>query len=157
MARNHTRLAAIGLAGVLTAGALATSLSPALAQTATETPGETQEQTKAERHEERRAAYAAALAEELDLPVERVRAAIDKVDEQMRAEAKARHLAELKTRLDAAVADGKLTQEQADAIYAAAESGAMPFRGGRGHGRGHHGGPRGDAQGSDSETAPASA
>lgn len=134
MARNRTRLAAIGVAGLLTAGATVSALSPALAQTATETPGESTEQrTKAQRHEERRAAYAAALAEQLDLPAERVRAALDTVDERMRAEAKERRLAELEERLDAAVEAGTLTQEQADAIYAAAESGVMPF--GARHGR----------------------
>lgn len=134
MARNRIRLAAIGVAGVLTAGATVSALSPALAQTATETPGEsTEHRPREQRHEERRAAYAAALAQELDLPAERVRAAIDTVDEQMRAEGKERHLAQLKERLDAAVEAGKLTQEQADAIFAAAESGVMPF-GGR-HGR----------------------
>lgn len=132
MARNRTRLAAIGIAGVLAAGTTASVLSPAVAQEAPEAP-QAGEHPKDERHAERRAAFAAALAEELDLPVDRVSAAIDAVNEQLRAEMKQRRLAELKGRLDAAVEAGTLTQEQADAIYAAAESGVLP--GGGRHGR----------------------
>ncbi|HWH33228.1 MAG TPA: hypothetical protein VNU01_11220 [Egibacteraceae bacterium] len=143
MAITRTRLAAIGVAGVLSAGAAVGALSPAIAQDAEEAPStDTRAQERAERHEQRREAFASALAEELDLPVERVGTALDNVREQMRAEAEEQRLAHLRERLDAAVADGRLTQEQADAIYAAAESGAMPF-GGRpgGHHRGVRGGP----------------
>ena len=60
----------------------------------------------------------------------------------MRAEHEAERLAALQARLDEAVAAGELTQEQADAMLAAAESGV--FAGG-GHGFGGRGGfgPRG--------------
>ena len=45
-------------------------------------------------------------------------------------------LADLKTRLDAAVKEGKLTAEQSAAILKAAEAGVFPQGGGRGgHGR----------------------
>lgn len=141
MAHIRTRLAAMGVAGVLAAGATLSALSPALAQNASESPSAETEQipgeTRKERRAEREAAFATALAAELDLPAERVQAAMQKVHEQMRAGAKQRHLAALKQRLDAAVEDGTLTREQADAIYAAAESGALPH-----HGGGRHGGHR---------------
>lgn len=135
MALTRTRLAAIGVAGALTLTATVSALTPALAQDADEAP----DTTRQERHAAREAAFAEALAEELDLPADRVSAALDAVREQMREEAKAAHLTKLKERLDAAVEDGSLTQEQADAIYAAAESGVMPF----GRGPGRRGGPHG--------------
>lgn len=162
MAHIRTRLAAMGVAGVLAAGATLSALSPALAQNASETPPapetEQTQQTPGEKRQERRAAreaaFATALAAELDLPAERVQAAVQKVHEQMRAEARQRHLAALKERLDAAVEDGTLTREQADAIYAAAESGALPHHGsGRhgGHRRGHHAPPAVDGAGDGAE------
>jgi len=91
---------------------------------------------------ERRDKLAEALAKELGLDKEKVRAALDKVEEQAQSEAKAQRIAQLKTRLDAAVADGKLTREQADAILKAAESGVLPGGPGMGgRGPGGHGAP----------------
>jgi hypothetical protein len=53
-------------------------------------------------------------------------------------------------RIDAAVAAGKITKEQADAMKKRSKDGGLPLFGGRGHGGfggdgggGHHGGPRG--------------
>ena len=79
-------------------------------------------------------ARAEALAKELGIDAAKVKAALEKVDAQMAAEAKAKRLTALKTRLDAAVAEGKLTREQADAILKAAEAGVLP--GADGHGKG---------------------
>jgi hypothetical protein len=62
---------------------------------------------------------------------------MDKVDADMANAAKAERIAALKARLDAAVAEGKLTREQADAILKAAESGVLP-----GPGLDGRGGPR---------------
>jgi len=154
MATTKSRLAAMGVAGLLTAGSLLSVLNPAIAQDGNQTPsdaspfGEQREQRE-QRRAEHEAEFAAALADELDLPTEQVAEAIETVRERMREEHKAERLAHLKQRLDAAVADGTLTQEQADAIYAAAEAGTFPLhpRGQRGPGQrgpGHRGpGPRG--------------
>ncbi|MFG2052308.1 hypothetical protein ACGFIW_33360 [Micromonospora sp. NPDC048935] len=106
---------------------------------------------KADRQNE----FAEALAKELGVPTDKVTAALEKVREQHRpadrpqrpsaedrqAALKERQAA-LKARLDQAVKDGKLTQEQADAITKAIEAGV--FRGPGGHGGpGNHGGPAG--------------
>lgn len=135
---TKSRLAAMGVAGLLTAGSLLSVLNPAIAQDANDTPPI--RPPSAEERQERRAAheaeFAAALAEELGLPTEQVAEAIETVRERQRAEHKAERLAHLKERLDAAVADGTLTQEQADAIYAAAKAGTFPL-----HQRGRRGGP----------------
>ncbi|MFY1687028.1 hypothetical protein [Plantactinospora sp. WMMB782] len=117
---------------------------------------------------EQRGKLAEQLAEELGVPQEKVEAALAKLREQHRADWKARaeqrgdrsdarskadREAMLKERLDKAVADGKLTREQADAILAAAEAGVFPawgggHRGGPMHGGPMHGGPA-DGTGSD--------
>jgi hypothetical protein len=76
-------------------------------------------------------------AAELGIDESKVAAAPDKVRAKQAAEATAQRTAQLKTRLDAAVTEGKLTREQADAILKAAESGLLP--GGIGGGPG--GGP----------------
>ncbi len=70
---------------------------------------------------------------------------------ELQAEREAEHLAALETRLDQAVAAGELTQEQADAMLAAAEAGVFP---GGGHGFGGRGGfgPRGFGGPSDDAT-----
>ncbi len=86
--------------------------------------------------------HAARLASALGLPVAQVKAAVT----AHRAAEKAERLAELKTRLAAAVKAGRLTQAQADAVYAAVRDGkrptvALPFGGTGGrHGMGGRGG-----------------
>ncbi|HET6530974.1 MAG TPA: hypothetical protein VFH03_10245 [Actinoplanes sp.] len=79
---------------------------------------------------------AAALAAELGIDQAKVAAALEKVQADREAEAKADRLADLKTRLDAAVREGKLTADESAAILKAAEAGVLPPGGGRGgHGR----------------------
>ena len=79
---------------------------------------------------------AAALATELGIDKDKVAAALEKVQADREAQAKADRLADLKTRLDTAVKEGKLTAEQSAAILKAAEAGVFPQGGGRGgHGR----------------------
>ncbi|MDG4788952.1 hypothetical protein O7626_23990 [Micromonospora sp. WMMD1102] len=120
---------------------------------------------------EQRGKLAGQLAEELGVPQEKVEAALAKIREQHRADWKGRaeqrgdrpdarskvdREAMLKERLDKAVADGKLTREQADAILAAAEAGVFPAWGGGHRGGPMHGGPAGapaDGAGSDSPAA----
>lgn len=96
---------------------------------------------------------AEALAKELGLPVEKVTAALEKVRAEfgptgrpMNAEDRKERMAE---RLAQAVEDGKLTQEQADAIIKAVESGVFPGPGGGGprHGGGFGHGPGGGGWG----------
>jgi len=133
--RTRKYLAAAGIAGVLAAGATI----PAIAQDtpSDEATARSEEQTtREERRAERERAFAEALADELGLDADTVEEAIATVKDELRAEHEAARLDQLRTRLDEAVAAGELTQEQADAIHAAAESGVFPGRGGR---RGHHG------------------
>lgn len=147
MGRTRIGMAATAVVAALLLG---TSAMSAFAQDSSETPAADGRETRQERHEEREAAFAAALAEELDLPVAQVQAAIDKVREEMRAAHEAERKAAFKARLDAAVAAGTLTQEQADAIQAAHDAGVFPLEGGPGggpgRGPGRHGGPRGHAR-----------
>jgi hypothetical protein len=147
----RTRTALIGalLAGVVAVGAVI----PALAQDDADTTEQgTDEQDIDEQdtdttrgrswgphHDE----FVAALAEELGLPESEVSAAIDAVTEQLRSERQAQMQERLEERLAAAIEAGDLTQEQADAILDAHESGALPSgRGGWGGAKGHgSGGP----------------
>lgn len=164
-------LAAAGVLGVgiaVPAIAFAEGPSTNASPSATASPqSETEKQSWEQRREEHRDAFAEALAAELGVEKEKVAAALEKVREQMRAEAGTRHegrgrpdgvrpdgarpdgarpdaeeraaerQARLAERLDQAVADGKLTREQADAIRKAIESGVLR---GPGWGGGH--GPR---------------
>lgn len=99
----------------------------------------------AEERAARQSAFEAALAAELSTSTG-VSVSADAVHNAFQAAqtaAQTQHLAQLKTRLDQAVADGRLTQTQADALYALAQShkpGEMGFRGGFGE---HRGGPGG--------------
>jgi hypothetical protein len=130
-------LVSLGAAGVLGLGIAV----PAFAQQQDPTPNPS---ASASAHEQRQAALAEGLAKELGLPVDKVTAALEKVQGQLDEQAKADRLARLKTELDQAVTDGKLTRAQADAIYAAAQAGVLP-RGlgdGRGHGPGRGGAGR---------------
>jgi hypothetical protein len=128
------------------AGALALAVAVpavAFAQDPTPTPSSStpaQDEGRA-RAQERRDKLAEALATELGLEKEKVAAALEKVDEQLRAEAQTERQNALKERLATAVTEGKLTQEEADAILKAAEAGVLSGgpdgMGGRGPGRGH--------------------
>ena len=81
---------------------------------------------------------AEALAKELGMPTDKVAAALKKVQTQMEEQARAAYQKQLKEHLQQAVSAGKLTQEQADAILKAANSGVL--RGG------FDGGPHGPGQ-----------
>jgi len=96
-------------------------------------PGQPERADKEQRRTERRAALAEALAKELGIDQDKVEAALEKVETDLAAQAKTERQERLKTELDQAVKDGKLTREQADAILKAAEEGVLPG-GGRGHG-----------------------
>jgi hypothetical protein len=67
------------------------------------------------------AALAKSLAESLGIDEAKVTAAL----EELRNEAQSERAAALKTRLDKAVADGKLTQAEADAVTKAVEQGVI--------------------------------
>lgn len=71
--------------------------------------------------EARQAAFAKALAAELGVSEEKVTAALEKA----RAAADADRTARLKERLDAAVAAGKITQADADAVLRVARAGVL--------------------------------
>ena len=163
MDKKKKTLLALAIAGAVGVGALV----PALAQEATEDP------TDASTESTHRDDFAAALAEELGLPEERVVEALEAVRDEMFAEVRAAHRSEYEERLAAAVADGALTQEQADAILAAYDNGVELAPGpafGPGHGShvegpGHrgreHGGPGSwtdlhpDADDTEASSAPA--
>lgn len=144
---SRRRLLVLGAAGVL-AAALAV---PALAQNATETQtpnasdSTTEDPTSGERGAGMRQAFAQALADELELPVERVDDALTAVRERMVEEHQELRSERLQERLDEAVANGDLTQDQADAILQGAEAGVLGGRDGRSgrRGFGHHGGGQG--------------
>ncbi len=124
---------ALGIAVPAVASATDPSGSPSPSASA-EAPDRDQKRT------DRRDKLAEGLAAELGVSKERVLAALEKVEGQLEADARTQHLAGLKERLDAAVSEGKLTREQADAILKAAEAGVLP---GGPHGLGGHrgGGP----------------
>ncbi|QLQ37160.1 hypothetical protein [Micromonospora robiginosa] len=136
-------LAAAGVLGVGIAAptvALADDNSPS-AGASTEQGGDRHQQ----QHADRQAEFADALAKELGVPADKVTAALEKLREQRQADRPERptppsaqdRQAALKDRLDQAVKDGKLTQDQADAVLKAAESGVFPGPGGMGA-RGWH-------------------
>ncbi|PYC67343.1 hypothetical protein C7C45_22855 [Micromonospora arborensis] len=145
--RKHL-LAGLATAGVLGAGIAAPTIAfaadtPAPTPSASAAPGAG---AKADRQGE----LADALAKELGVPADKVTAALEKIRDQHRADRPQRPSGEdrqaaLKERLDQAVKDGKLTQEQADAITKAVEAGVFPGSGGhRGHRwPGGHGDPAG--------------
>ena len=144
-ARTKIALAGAGAAGAVALGLAVPSL--AFAQDPTPTPSSSsttgQGQTapdqaqRDQKRAERQSQLAEGLAKELGIPQDKVTAALEKVQGQFEESAKAERQAQLKERLATAVSEGKITQEQADAIVAAAEAGVMP-----GGGPGHwHGGP----------------
>lgn len=136
----------IGLAAAGAVGAVVLAAGvPALAATDDSTASPSPTAPSAEAWQEMRAEaqrdMAERLAEELGVDVDKVEAALEKVRSEMQAEHQAQHLESLKERLDQAVSDGELTQEQADAILEAAESGVFP--GARPGGHHRSGGPGG--------------
>ncbi|MCF0094925.1 hypothetical protein [Micromonospora sp. MH99] len=137
------------LAGLATAGVLGVGIAAPTIAFAADTPTPTASTAPAPGAKaDRQGEFAEALAKELGVPTDKVTAALEKVREQHRpADRPARPSAEdrqaaLKERLDQAVKDGKLTQEQADAITKAVEAGVFPGPGGH---RGPGGGDRGPA------------
>lgn len=139
--RRTVVVVGLGLTGAAGALTLALAGGPALAEDPAPSPSASssaaatpdREAEQAERQDE----MASALAAELGIDKARVAAALEKVHAARQAERKADRLAGLETRLEAAVKDGSLTQEQADAILKAAEAGVLPGGGGMGG----HGGP----------------
>jgi hypothetical protein len=143
MPRLRSRKAII--AGAATAGVLGLGIavptvafadggSPSAAPSGSSSETQGGEQRKAARDTE----FAKALAKELGIPEEKVTAALDKVREQhkpdkSRSDQEKGGVGTLKERLDQAVKDGKLTQEQADAVLKAAEAGVLARPGGPGH------------------------
>lgn len=153
MSRKHA-LVGLAAAGVLGVGiaaptvALADDKSPSPSASASADQGSDRQQKRADRQAE----FAEALAKELGVSTDKVTEALEKLKEQRQADRPERPSAEerqaklkewqadrqaqLKKRLDQAVKDGKLTQEQADAVLKAVEAGVFPGPGARGH----HGG-----------------
>lgn len=144
------------IAGLATAGALGLGIAvPAVAFADNGSPspapsGSTSAPEKRDGDGERRGSergkelgekLAKALAEELGVPEEKVTAALEKLREQHKAEKPEKpkgdrdtdRRAGLEERLEQAVKDGKLTQEQADAVKAAFDADVLLGPGGRGH------------------------
>lgn len=150
MSKKHL-LASVAAAGVLGVGIAAPTMAfaadggtPTLSASSSERPQQQDRQT--DKRGDRQGEFAEALATELGVPTDKVTAALKKLREQHKpADRPERPSAEdrqaaLKERLDQAVTDGKITQEQADAIIAAAEAGVLTGPGGKG-GPGGRGGP----------------
>ncbi|MFG1674746.1 hypothetical protein [Micromonospora sp. NPDC049282] len=138
-------LVGLAAAGVLGVGIAAPTV--ALADDNSPSPSAST-QRGADHRADRQAEFADALAKELGVPADKVTAALDKLREQRQGDRPERptppsaqdRQAALKERLDQAVKDGKLTQEQADAVLKAAEAGVFPGPGAPGMGpRGWHG------------------
>jgi len=131
------------LAALVAAGATAAIVAiPAMAQddaddAPNDAPIEHSQEDREAFRAQRQAHRQELLAAELGISVEELQTAMDNVHATLEAE----RLAELRERLDQRVADGDLTQEEADEIYAAAEAGEWPRRPGPGHGGPGHGGP----------------
>ncbi|MFC0004303.1 hypothetical protein [Micromonospora siamensis] len=148
MSKKHL-LAGLAAAGVLGVGIAAApafaedSAAPTPSASSSADQGGTDDQgtDRQQQRADRQAEFAEALAKELGVPIEKVTTALEKLRAEHEADRPQRPSAEdrqamLKQRLDQAVKDGKLTQEQADAITKAVESGVFPG-GGMGF-RGHH-------------------
>ncbi|MFU8854139.1 hypothetical protein ACNAW0_24610 [Micromonospora sp. SL1-18] len=151
MSRKNV-LVGLAAAGVLGVGIAAPAV--ALADNKTPAPRASADQGTDRQHKraDRQAEFAEALAKELGVPTDKVTAALEKLKEQRKGdrperpsaqerqaklkEWQANRQAKLKERLDQAVKDGKLTQEQADAVLKAVEAGVFPGPGARVH----HGG-----------------
>ncbi|GAA2717630.1 hypothetical protein ACFY2R_11325 [Micromonospora olivasterospora] len=143
-------LVGLAAAGVLGVGIAAPTVAFAGDTTPAPSASASQDTDQSQRVD-RQAAFAEELAKELGVPTDKVTAALEKLREQHKADRPERgdrpgnaadRQAKLKERLDQAVKDGKLTQEQADAITKAVEAGVFPGPGG--FGRGGHGGWHGE-------------
>ena len=129
--------AVLALAIAAPAVAFAEDPTPS-ATSSTEAPADGTDSDREERAAERRDRMAELLAAELNISKDEVAAALEQVETELRADAQEARQAELQERLDDAVAEGTLTQEQADAILAASEAGVLGDVGGWG-GPGHRG------------------
>lgn len=152
LSKKHL-LAGLATAGVLGVGIAAPTVALAGDKNLSPSPSAS---TSTDRGGDRQQEFAEALAKELGVSTDKVTAALEKLREQRQADRPQRPSAEdrqerlkdrqeqLKERLDQAVKDGKLTQEQADAVLKAVEAGVFPGPGG-GHGPGDRPGhgPRG--------------
>jgi multidrug efflux pump subunit AcrA (membrane-fusion protein) len=132
MSRHLSRKTVIG--GLVAAGVLGVGIAvPAFAVAGDPSPSPSASASASGSTEpgDHRQEFAEALAKELGVPVEKVTAALDKVRGQHRPEGRpgrgddADRQARLKERLDQAVADGKLTRAEADAVLKAVESGVL--------------------------------
>lgn len=143
--RKKHLLAGLAAAGVLGVGVAAPAVaadntSPSPSASAVAEKGADKEQQRSDRQ----AAFAEALAEKLGVDVNKVTTALEELREQRAAERPERgerpdaadRQEALAQRLAQAVEDGTLTQEQANAITAAAEAGILRGPGGPG---GHDG------------------
>jgi hypothetical protein len=136
---KKTMFAGLAAAGVLAVGIAA----PTVAFAADDSGSSSTSQTdRKQQRAERDAEFAKALAAELGISEDKVAAAVEKVRGEQKPQgqpkgtekSQADRQADLKTRLDAAVKEGKLTQEQADAILKAYEAGVLGGPGGGGKG-----------------------
>lgn len=135
MTMNRSALAAIGIAGVIAAGAAI----PAIAQDATDDTAPEESTDDILTREDRHAAFAEALAAELGLDTATVSDAVDAVRDEMQAAREAEMQERIQARLDALVESGELTQQEADTLAQIQERGVFRDQlGGFGR-RGHHG------------------
>jgi hypothetical protein len=137
-------LAGVGAAGVLALAlavpAVASAQDPSGSPSATPSSSASASPSDREQHRAaRQQKLVEGLAAELGIPQDKVAAALEKVQQQLENEARTERQNQLKQRLDQAVSEGKITQEQADAILKASEAGVLGGLGGPG--RGHGPGP----------------
>ncbi|MFV2019888.1 hypothetical protein [Micromonospora sp. LOL_023] len=149
MSRRLTKrraLAGLAAAGVLTVGIAAPTIASAQEGAEPSASASADESTGAERQAAKMTEMAEALAAELGVSADDVTAALENIREERagdrpergeRPEGTAGRQAALQKRLDAAVADGKLTQAEADAVLKAYDEGVLAGSGrGGGPGRG---------------------
>lgn len=137
--RRTATLAGLGLTGA--AGLLAAGLAlPGIAQAEpTPSPSTSASATpakpdRAAQRAQRQQEMAAALAKELGIDEAKVAAALEKVQSAQQSRVQADRIADLKARLEAAVAAGKITEAESAAILKAAEAGVLPQGGPGGRG-----------------------